>query len=121
MTRLALAAGLLLFAPLAWAQTGEDAGEGQDAGVVDAGTTAGDGGSQGEGGADRDNPEGDDSTGRVVTVCNFSYECTRGFTCQDGRCVWTRYRDATGGFCGGVSGVLLLGGVFALTRRRSSR
>ncbi|MDQ3263543.1 MAG: hypothetical protein M3Y59_07785 [Myxococcota bacterium] len=120
MSRLALAAGLLLFAPLAWAQTGEDGGAGDDAGVVDAGT-AGDGGSQGEGGADRDNPEGNDSTGRVVTVCNFSYECTRGFTCQDGRCTWTRYRDATGGFCGGVSGVLLLGGVFALTRRRPSR
>lgn len=111
---LAITCSLLVLAPTARAQTDADAGTALDGGPV----VSGDGGSAGEGGSDRDNPEGDDHTGRVVTVCHFSSDCTRGFSCVNGRCTWSRYRDAEGGFCGAVSGLLLVGGVFALTRKR---
>lgn len=103
-----------LVSPAALAQ---DAGDAE----VDAGVDAGLGlpdGSAGEGGSDRDNPEGEDRGGRVVVTCNFSSDCTRGFVCDDGRCTWSRYRRAEGGFCGLVSMALLLGAVVVFTRRK---
>ncbi len=100
----------------AWAQdAGGDAG--QMPSMPDA--------SAGEGGADRDNPEGSDSVTRINTTCQFSSDCSRGFGCKDGRCVWLGgYRQASGGNLCDFSQsalALLLGGLalasFARRRR----
>lgn len=105
-----------------------DADGGDDAGEVieDAGTSidAPDG-SVGEGGADRDNPEGEDSTGRVPSTCIQSLDCAPQFRCQNGRCTYVGYRDAEGGLgCGCASTtappllMLAAGLTFAARRRR---
>ncbi|HEX8439184.1 MXAN_6627.5 family MYXO-CTERM protein [Archangium sp.] len=78
---------LTLALPLAaWAQ---DAGQ-PDAGslydVPDA--------SVGSGGADRDNPEGDDSTGRPGGACQSGSDCAARFSCTQGRCRYTGIRQA---------------------------
>ena len=72
----------------------------QDAGVRDAG--AADSGSlydvpdasAGSGGADRDNPEGDDTTGQPGGACRSSTECAVRFTCVQGLCQYTGIREA---------------------------
>jgi hypothetical protein len=61
-------------------------------GVPDGG--APDGGSVGNGGADRDNEEGDDHSGRVVTSCRSTSDCSPRFTCQQGTCHYTGIREA---------------------------
>lgn len=82
---------------------GADAGSDGDGGLEDGG--AGDGGqylpdgSVGGGGADRDNPEGEDGTGRVQLDCRISNRCDPGFDCVAGRCAWTGIRDAEGPGC----------------------
>lgn len=107
-----LVAALVFGAPSAFAQTPDDGGsELDDAGVTDAGpgdagsdagTDAGvfevPDGSVGEGGADRDNEEGEDSTGRVPTVCMDTRDCAAGFQCESRRCRYVGIRDAEGGF-----------------------
>ena len=83
-----------------------------------------DAGSAGEGGADRDNPEGDDSTGRVVVNCRSSSDCSPRFTCQDRKCKYSGIRDAerVGCLIGGPEaaiGLVGLGLIAAWRRRRS--
>lgn len=106
---------LLLFLALALplgalAQTVSDAGVSTEDGGTDGGTRDGGGlpdASVGEGGADRDNEQGDDTTGRVVTVCDRASDCSAGFSCVQGRCTWIGIREAEGGFgCGGGQGAL---------------
>ncbi len=101
---------LLLLAPAAWAQTPPDA-DSSDAGELpDA--------SVGEGGAERDNPEGEDSTGRVQLDCRTTDRCAPGFQCVRGECEWTGIRDAEGPSCAlgsALSSLLLLAG-FLLRR-----
>ncbi len=100
--RLLPLAVLLLSLPLAvWAQ---DAGDSPDASLPDA--------SVGSGGADRDNPEQDDNAGRVPTACSTDKDCERGFSCDQGACVYTGVRDADGGGC--LSGASALATAFAL-------
>jgi len=113
---LALCCSLCVALPtLSWAQ---DAGP--DAGQLPPMPDA----SAGEGGSDRDNPEGDDNVGRIPTSCRFSSDCSRGFGCKDGRCVWLGgYRTASGGNLCDFSEsalVLLLGGLAlaSVARRR---
>ncbi len=90
-----------------------------DASVPDA--------SVGSGGADRDNPEGEDGTGRVATTCRQSADCERGFTCNErGRCVYIGVRKADGGGCliaGAMAPSFLLGAGFLATgkARRKKR
>ncbi len=124
---------LLLFLVLAlphgaFAQAEADAGVSTEDGGTDGGT---DGGglpdaSVGEGGADRDNEQGDDTTGRVVTVCERASDCSAGFSCAQGRCTWIGIREAEGGFgCGGGQGALAAGvlpfAVLLSARFRSTR
>jgi uncharacterized protein (TIGR03382 family) len=95
-----------------------------DAGETDGGGTDGGApdGSVGQGGADRDNPEGEDSAGRVVTHCVRSSDCSPGFTCAEGRCRWVGIRQAEGGCTAtGAGPVLPLCGAligWQLRRRR---
>ncbi|QRN98672.1 hypothetical protein JRI60_06395 [Archangium violaceum] len=85
LSRLALTLTLLL--PLA--------GRAQDAGNPDAGSVFDvPDGSVGGGGADRDNPEGDDSTGRPGGACRSSVECASRFSCVQGQCRYTGIRQA---------------------------
>jgi MYXO-CTERM domain-containing protein len=90
---------------------------GEDGGipsVVDAG-------SAGEGGADRDNPEGDDGTGRVIKSCRRSSDCSPRFTCQDKKCRYSGIRDAdrVGCLLGPEAAIGLVGmGLVAAWRRR---
>ncbi len=139
VVRLALLLLVALPLPLAHAQAEDGGGSGDDGGVIgsqDAGTEdagssgGGDGGlpdaSVGEGGADRDNEQGDDTTGRVVTVCDRASDCSPGFSCSQGRCTWIGVREAEGGFgCGdtGASAAMLLplGIFFGFVRRRGKR
>lgn len=95
------------------------AGGGEDGGIPS--TT--DAGSAGEGGADRDNPEGEDTTGRVVVDCRSSSDCSPRFTCQDRKCRYSGIRDAdrVGCLVGGPEaaiGLVGLGLVAAWRRRR---
>lgn len=81
----------------------------QDAGSDGGQVLLPDGGSAGEGGSDRDNPEGDDTTGRVVTVCEFTSDCSRGFVCAAGKCTWGGgIRNANGGCLCDFTGTALL-------------
>lgn len=92
MRRLLLALGLLLAPFPGLAQQ-----EPPDAGPAlqeDGGTDVPDGGSVGNGGADRDNEEGGDHTGRVVTTCRSSSDCSPRFSCSDGTCRYTGIRQA---------------------------
>ncbi len=67
----------------------------QQGGSEDGGiSSTSDGGSVGEGGADRDNPEGDDATGRVVVNCRSSNDCSPGFSCSHGKCRYSGIREA---------------------------
>lgn len=95
MRRLLLSLSLALL-PLA-SRAGEDPtlatfAEQQDGGE-DGGVEVPDA-SVGNGGADRDNPEGDDHTGRVVTACRSSQDCSPRFSCTEGTCRYTGIRQA---------------------------
>ncbi len=85
LSRLALTLTLLL--PLTgWAQ---------DAGLQDGGSVYDlPDASVGTGGADRDNPEGDDSTGRPGGACTSGADCAARFSCSQGRCRYTGVRQA---------------------------
>jgi hypothetical protein len=85
LSRFALALSLML--PLAaWAQ---------DAGVPDAGSVYDiPDASVGSGGADRDNPEGDDGTGRPGGACRSGSDCAARFSCSQGQCRYTGIRQA---------------------------
>lgn len=119
---LAIACALLLSVPA----LAESDGGIEDAGIdADAGTelTFPDG-SVGEGGADRDQQEGDDSTGRVPGFCRYSIECPRTFQCQDGRCRYTGVRRADGPYgCGSTaaSAAFPIGVLVAFASRRRRR
>ncbi len=92
-----------------------------DGGLTDGGITI-DGGSVGEGGADRDNPEGDDTTGRVVKNCRSSSDCSPRFTCSQGTCRYSGIREAERVGCmlgpEAALGVVGLGLIAAWRRRR---
>jgi MYXO-CTERM domain-containing protein len=97
---------------LAWAE---------DGGSQDGGSTSAPDASVGEGGADRDNPEGEDGTGRVVVNCRSSSDCSPRFTCNQGKCRYTGVREATRVGCLlGPEGALMLAGLglVAVWRRR---
>jgi hypothetical protein len=93
---------------------------GEDGGI--SSTT--DGGSAGEGGADRDNPEGEDTTGRVIVNCRSSSDCSPRFTCNQGKCHYSGIREAerVGCLIGGPEAAIgLVGlGLVAVWRRRRS-
>ncbi|AKQ63350.1 hypothetical protein A176_000262 [Myxococcus hansupus] len=76
---------------------------GLDAGLPDA--------SVGEGGADRDNPEGDDSTGRVNTSCRSTRDCSPRFSCDNGLCQYTGVRkvDQQGCVLGAEAALVIVG------------
>lgn len=78
--------------------------------------------SVGEGGADRDNPEGEDGTGRVNAVCRSTSDCSPRFTCQAGTCRYTGVREAerVGCLLGPEAALVLVGlaGVAAPRRRK---
>jgi MYXO-CTERM domain-containing protein len=96
-----------------WAQVGD----GEDAGVPGSTPDA----SVGEGGADRDNPEGEDGTGRVVVDCRSSGDCSPRFSCQQGKCRYTGVREAerVGCLLGPEAALVLVGvGLVASWRRR---
>lgn len=87
---------------------------GSDTGLPDA--------SVGEGGADRDNPEGDDSTGRVNTSCRSSRDCSSRFSCSDGRCQYTGVRKADQQGCVlGAQAALVVMGLAAVGGHRRRR
>jgi MYXO-CTERM domain-containing protein len=82
-----------------------------------------DAGSAGEGGADRDNPEGEDSTGRVVVNCRSSSDCSPRFSCNHGKCRYSGIREAerVGCLLGPEAAIGLAGmGLVAAWRRRRS-
>lgn len=106
-TWLALA-GLALLLSIPAAQA---AGDGTDAGVIGVPDA-----SVGQGGSDQSQQEGDDNTGQVVTACHESRDCNKGFACNNTRCVYIGFREASGGCllgvdagAGAVLGVLLVG------------
>lgn len=74
--------------------------------------------SVGEGGSERDNPEGEDRTGRVQTDCRISDRCAAGFQCVKGECVYTGFRDAEGPSCalGSLLSSLVLGAWLVVRR-----
>lgn len=95
----------------------------QQSGSEDGGIPSADAGSAGEGGADRDNPEGDDSTGRVVVDCRSSSDCSPRFSCQNRKCKYSGIRDAdrVGCLVGPEAAIGLAGlGLVAVWRRRRS-
>jgi hypothetical protein len=116
MRRLLLSLGLLL-TPLAGLAQAPDA---VSAFQEDGGTGVPDGGSLGNGGADRDNEEGDDHTGRVVTSCRSSSDCSPRFTCSDGTCRYTGIREAerVGCMLGPQATLVILGLTLAAAHRR---
>lgn len=111
---LAVLLGLGLGAPaLAWA---EDGGTDEDGGISSLPDA-----SVGGGGADRDNPEGDDNTGRVATTCRSTTDCSPRFTCDQGKCRYTGVREATrvGCLLGPEGALVLVGlGLVSMWRRR---
>ncbi|WP_395810419.1 MXAN_6627.5 family MYXO-CTERM protein [Archangium minus] len=78
--------------------------------------------SVGNGGADRDNPEGDDSTGRPGGACRTSGDCAARFSCSQGTCRYTGVRQAERVGCllgpEDTLAVVGLGLVVAARRRR---
>jgi hypothetical protein len=112
LTHLALTLGLLL--PLA--------GRAQDAGLPDGGSVYDlPDASVGGGGADRDNPEGEDSTGRPGGSCRSSGECAARFSCTQGQCRYTGIRQAerVGCLLGPEDTLAVLGlGLVVAARRR---
>lgn len=116
LTRLALTLALLL--PLA--------GGAQDAGVADGGVLYDlPDASVDTGGADRDNPEGEDSTGRPGGTCRSSAECATRFSCTQGQCRYTGIRQAERVGCllgpEDTLAVVALGLVVAARRGREGR
>ncbi|MBN1204926.1 MAG: hypothetical protein JXB05_08375 [Myxococcaceae bacterium] len=111
---LTLLLGLGLGVPCTpWAQVGD----GEDGGVPSSTPDA----SVGEGGADRDNPEGEDGTGRVVVDCRSSNDCSPRFSCKQGKCRYTGVREAerVGCLLGPEAALVLVGvGLAARWRRR---
>ncbi|MCE9670634.1 hypothetical protein LY474_22770 [Myxococcus stipitatus] len=109
---LALLACLPLLLPAsALGQTGDG---GVIIGVPDA--------SSGEDGAERDNPEEDDGTGRVVTSCRSTKDCSPRFTCQSGSCRYTGVRKADQQGCVlGAEAALLIVGLAAVAIPRRKR
>jgi MYXO-CTERM domain-containing protein len=95
----------------------------QDGGEDGGSSSPADAGSVGEGGADRDNPEGEDSTGRVVVSCRSSSDCSPRFSCTQGKCRYSGVREAERVGCllgpEAALGVVGLGLVAAWRRRRS--
>jgi hypothetical protein len=85
LTCLALTLTVLL--PLAG--RAQDAGPPEGGGLYDLPDA-----SVGTGGADRDNPEGEDSTGRPGGSCRSSAECAARFSCTQGQCRYTGIRQA---------------------------
>jgi hypothetical protein len=88
---------------------------------ADAGVPQAPDASVGEGGADRDNPEGDDATGRVVVNCRGNNDCSPRFTCRQGTCRYTGIREAerVGCLLGPETAALLVGlGLAVVLRRR---
>lgn len=78
--------------------------------------------SVGEGGPDRDNPEGEDGTGQVATVCRSTRDCSPRFTCQEGTCRYTGVRQAqTTGCLLGPEAALLIVGLAAVAAPRRKR
>ncbi len=78
--------------------------------------------SVGEGGPDRDNPEGEDGTGRVNAVCRSTRDCSPRFTCQDGACRYTGVRQAESAGCLlGPEATLLLVGLAAVAAPRRTK
>jgi hypothetical protein len=117
--RVGLLACLLLLLPLvALAQSST-----ADAGIPDGGIRIPlPDASIGEGGADRDNPEGEDGTGRVNSVCRSTRDCSPRFTCQDGTCRYTGVREAERVGCLlGPEAALVLVGLSAAAPRRKKR
>jgi MYXO-CTERM domain-containing protein len=93
-------------------------GGGEDGGI----SAPPDAGSVGEGGADRDNPEGEDSTGRIVVNCRNSSDCSPRFSCTQGKCRYSGVREAERVGClgsEGALGVVGLGLAVAWRRRRT--
>ncbi|MDY7227625.1 MXAN_6627.5 family MYXO-CTERM protein [Hyalangium rubrum] len=77
--------------------------------------------SVGEGGADRDNPEGEDGVGRVVTDCHSTADCSPRFACTQGKCKYSGIREAerVGCLLGPEAAVMLVGlGLVVVTWRR---
>jgi hypothetical protein len=114
--RLALTLTLLL--PLA--------SRAQDAGLQDAGSVYDiPDASVGGGGADRDNPEGDDSTGRPGGTCRSGADCAARFSCSQGQCRYTGIRQAERVGCllgpEDTLAVVALGLVLAARRGREGR
>lgn len=108
----------LLLPAVALAQSSSD-----DAGIPDGGIRIPlPDASAGEGGADRDNPEGEDGTGRVNTVCRSTSDCSPRFTCQSGTCRYTGVREAERVGCLlGPEAALVLVGLAAVAARRQKR
>ncbi|XXF77326.1 hypothetical protein P2318_30385 [Myxococcaceae bacterium GXIMD 01537] len=117
MRRLLLCAGLLLLPLASLAQ--EDAL--LPAALEDGGTADAPDGSVGNGGADRDNEEGDDHTGRVVTSCRSSRDCSPRFSCDKGTCRYTGVRQAerVGCLLGPEAALVLVGLTLAAVHRRN--
>jgi len=94
-----------VLAAVLWAGVAIAQGQTPDASLPDA--------SVGQSGADQNTEEADTNS----TPCLSSRDCDGPFACNNGRCVPTPVRRATG--CGGgVAGVLGLVGVAALVRAR---
>jgi hypothetical protein len=113
----------LALAPLAApAQTGQPAPDDGGTPARDGGTYVPDGGSDDSGGADRDNPEGDDNTGRVVTSCRTTQDCSPRFSCKQGTCRYSGVRDAERVGCLlGPQAALLVFGLSVVGVRRRKR
>ncbi len=79
--------------------------------------------SVGEGGADRDNPEGEDSVGRVVVTCRHSSDCSPRFTCSQGRCRYNGVREAerVGCLLGPEAALVLVVGLVLVAAGRRRR
>lgn len=115
MRPLLLCLGLLL-APLA--SPAQEALDGVDAFQADGGTGGRD--EPPDDGVDPGGEEGDDNTGRVVTRCHSSRDCSPRFTCKEGRCRYTGVRQAerVGCLLGPEAALVLVGLTLAAVHRR---
>jgi hypothetical protein len=113
MPRLVLTLALLL--PLV--------GQARDGGSPDSGSVYDlPDASVGNGGADRDNPEGEDTTGRPGGACRSNHDCAARFSCSQGLCRYTGIRQAerVGCLLGPEDTLAVVGlGVVVAARRRS--
>ena len=123
-----LSRALVLCQVLAWCLLlpltvrAQDAGVSGDGGGVDAGGVFQlPDGSVGSGGADRDNPEGEDDTGRPGGSCRGNLDCPTRFSCSQGACRYSGIREAerVGCLLGPENTLGLVGlGLVLATRRR---